>query len=208
VKHLGDQMITLKALLSDQTFHGFSERMSINLKNGIGGSFLRIAPPLSIGNKKYLNLGDGKMGNGGPSSKAFGRKSRIVGESGSSPEMCEAEWPIIATGMESKSIEVVNMKMLLIQFVSIVNLIQMKLMKVIDTMKSMMNKEFQRWMEYHLIEVMKMKMQMIQFVSIVNLIQMKLINVIHMMKNMMNKEFQRWMESKLIEVMNMKMLLI
>jgi hypothetical protein len=40
-----------------------------------------------------------------------------------------------------------NMKMHLIQFVSIVNWIQMKLMKVTYMMKTLKNKEFQHWME-------------------------------------------------------------
>jgi hypothetical protein len=90
---------------------------------------------------------------------------------------------------------VMKMKMQMIQFVSIVNLIQMKLRKVIHNMKNSMNKEFQHWMESKLIEVMKMDIEMTQFVSIVNLIQMKLMKMIDMMKNMMNKEFQHWMES-------------
>jgi hypothetical protein len=46
---------------------------------------------------------------------------------------------------ESELIEVMNIKMLLIQFVSIVNLIQMKLMKVIYKMKNILNQEFGQW---------------------------------------------------------------
>jgi hypothetical protein len=80
--------------------------------------------------------------------------------------------------LESKLIEVMNMKMYVIQFVSIVNLIQMKWMKIINKMKNMMNKEFQHSVESKLIEVMNHKMQMIQFISIVNLIRMKLMKVI------------------------------
>jgi CRISPR/Cas system CSM-associated protein Csm2 small subunit len=72
--------------------------------------------------------------------------------------------------MESKLIEVMNDKMQMIQFVSIVNLIQMKLMKVIDKMKNISNQEFQQCEESQVIEVMKMKKQMIQFLLIVNLI--------------------------------------
>jgi hypothetical protein len=53
--------------------------------------------------------------------------------------------------MESKLIEVMNMKMHLIQFVSIVNLIQMKLMKLIYNMKNITNKECQHTMEFQLI---------------------------------------------------------
>jgi hypothetical protein len=82
--------------------------------------------------------------------------------------------------VESQLIEVRKMKMLLIQFVSRLNLIQMKLMKVTDMMKNMMNKEFQHFVESQLIEVRNMKMQMIQFVSRLNLIQMKLMKVTDM----------------------------
>jgi CRISPR/Cas system CSM-associated protein Csm2 small subunit len=65
--------------------------------------------------------------------------------------------------MKSQLIKVMKMKMPMIQFASIVNLTQMKLMKVIDNFKNIPNKEFQHWMESQLIEVMKLKMQMIQF---------------------------------------------
>jgi hypothetical protein len=61
-----------------------------------------------------------------------------------------------------------NMKMQMIQFVSIVNWIQMKLMKLIHMMKNIPNKEFQHCEESQLSEAMNMKMQMIQFMSIVN----------------------------------------
>jgi hypothetical protein len=91
---------------------------------------------------------------------------------------------------ESQLIEVVNVKMLPIQFVPISNLIQIKLMKVMNTMKNSMNKEFEQWKESQSIEVMNMKMPSIQFVSISNLIQMKLMKVIHNGKNNMNQEFQ------------------
>jgi hypothetical protein len=66
--------------------------------------------------------------------------------------------------MESKLIEVIKMRTLLIQLVSIVNQVQMKLTKVI----SMMNREFQHLMELQLMEVMNMEMHMIEFVSIEN----------------------------------------
>jgi hypothetical protein len=46
------------------------------------------------------------------------------------------------------------MKMLLIQFDSIVNLIQMKLMKVSYKMRNMMIQEFQSSMKFQLIRVM------------------------------------------------------
>jgi hypothetical protein len=45
--------------------------------------------------------------------------------------------------LESQLIEVMNMKMHRIQFVLMVNLIQMKWMKVISTRKNMMNQESQ-----------------------------------------------------------------
>jgi hypothetical protein len=89
--------------------------------------------------------------------------------------------------MESILIVVINLKMLMIHFVSIVNLIQMKLMKVIYKMKSISNKESQHGMESKLIEIMNMKMQMIQPVSTVNLIQMKAMKSIHKMKNKLDK---------------------
>jgi hypothetical protein len=73
--------------------------------------------------------------------------------------------------VESHFIEMVKTKMQRIQFVSIANLIQMKLMKVIYTLKSMMSQEVQHCVESQLIEGMKMKLHNIQFVLIVNLIE-------------------------------------
>jgi hypothetical protein len=67
----------------------------------------------------------------------------------------------------------------MIQFVSKLNLIQMKLMKVIYMMKNMMNKEFQHFVESQLIEVRKMKMHLSQFVSILTSIQTKLMQRMH-----------------------------
>jgi hypothetical protein len=99
--------------------------------------------------------------------------------------------------MESQLIEVMKLKMQMIQFVSIVILIQMKSMKVNNNMKNISNKEFQHLMESQLIQVMNMKMQMIQFVSIVILIQMKLMKVIYMM----NKEFQYHLEYDLLMIL-------
>jgi hypothetical protein len=81
---------------------------------------------------------------------------------------------LIELEMESQLSEVMNMKMHLIQFGVIVNVIQMKWMKVIDTTKSMMNQEFQHCAESQLIEVTNMKIHLIQFDSIVNLNQRKL----------------------------------
>jgi hypothetical protein len=77
-------------------------------------------------------------------------------------------------------------------------------MKVICTVKNLMNKKFQHFVESQLIEVRILKMQMIQFVSRLNLIQIKLMKV-WKMKNMMNREFQHFMELQLIEVGKMKM---
>jgi hypothetical protein len=82
-----------------------------------------------------------------------------------------------------------NMKMQMIQNVSIVNLIQMKWMKVIYKNKNMTNKEFQHFVESKLIEVMNMKMQMIQFGSIINFIQIKLTKVIYILKSIRTKNF-------------------
>jgi hypothetical protein len=73
---------------------------------------------------------------------------------------------------ESQLIEVKMMKMLGIQFVLIVKLIRMKLMRVICTVKNMLNQEFQHCVESQLIEVMNRKMHWILFVLIVNVIQM------------------------------------
>jgi hypothetical protein len=79
--------------------------------------------------------------------------------------------------MESRLIEVMNMKMFSIQFVSIVNLIQIQLMKVSHNMKNIPIREFQHSLESKLIEGITMKMLPIQFVSNVNLIQIKWIEV-------------------------------
>jgi hypothetical protein len=49
--------------------------------------------------------------------------------------------------MESRLIEVMNVEMQMIQFVLIVNWIQMWLMKVMNTSKNMMIQESQHWME-------------------------------------------------------------
>jgi hypothetical protein len=62
--------------------------------------------------------------------------------------------------LESKQIEVMKMKRLLIQFALIVKVIQMKLMKVTDNMKNILIQEFQHCLEPKLIEVMKMKMHL------------------------------------------------
>jgi heme/copper-type cytochrome/quinol oxidase subunit 2 len=85
-----------------------------------------------------------------------------------------------------------------------VNLIQIKLIKVISKIKNILNQEFEQWKESQLIEVMKMKMYLIQFVSIVNLIQMKLMKVIYNRKNKKDQECEQWKESQLIEVTILK----
>jgi hypothetical protein len=76
------------------------------------------------------------------------------------------------------------------QCASIVNLIPMKWMKVIHTLKNRMSQEFEHCSESQLIEVMNLKMQTTQFGVIVNLIQMKWMKMIYIRKNMMNQEFQ------------------
>jgi hypothetical protein len=77
--------------------------------------------------------------------------------------------------MELPLIEVMDRKMEMIQFVPIVNLIQMKVMKL-NNVKKISNKEFQHWMESQLIKWKNIELQMIQFVSIILLIQMKVTN--------------------------------
>jgi hypothetical protein len=81
----------------------------------------------------------------------------------------------------------------LIQFESIGNLIQMKLMKVVYNMRNMMIQALQYFVEFQLIKAITIQMRMIQFESIVNLIQMKLIKV----RNMMIQEFQDSVEVQL-----------
>jgi hypothetical protein len=79
--------------------------------------------------------------------------------------------------------------------VSILNLVQMKLMKVICNMTNILNKEFQHFVKSQVIEMMKKRIHIIQFVSVLNLIQMQLMKVINIMKNMTNKGFQYFVES-------------
>jgi hypothetical protein len=59
---------------------------------------------------------------------------------------------LIGLEMESQSIEVMILKMHSIQFGLIVNLIQMKSMKVIYNMKNMMNQEFEHCAQSQLIQ--------------------------------------------------------
>jgi hypothetical protein len=77
------------------------------------------------------------------------------------------------SGLVGSLMEVIVRKIRPIQFGLIVNLIQMKWTKVIDTRKNMMSEEFQHCSESQLIEVMILKMHPIQFGLIMNLIQMK-----------------------------------
>jgi hypothetical protein len=74
--------------------------------------------------------------------------------------------------MESQLSEVTNMKMHTVQFVLIVNWIQMKSMKVTDTLRNITSQEFQHCLESGLIEVMKMKKHSSQFMRIVHWIRM------------------------------------
>jgi hypothetical protein len=82
--------------------------------------------------------------------------------------------------LESKLIEVMIYKMLPIQFVSNINLIQMWLMKVTYKMKNTPIQELQHSLESKLIESMNMKMLSIQFVPNVNSTQIWLMEVMNM----------------------------
>jgi hypothetical protein len=72
-----------------------------------------------------------------------------------------------------------KMKMQIIQFESIVNLIQMKLRKMIHMMKNLMIQEFQYSVELHWIEMMTLDMFHVQFESV-----LKLMKVIYNQKSM------------------------
>jgi hypothetical protein len=85
---------------------------------------------------------------------------------------------------ESQSIQVSNMKMQKIQFVSMMMVIQMKLTKVIGNLKNTMSQEFQLNRESKLIQVSNVKMHSIQFVSMIMVIQIKLMKAIYMMTNL------------------------
>jgi predicted HTH domain antitoxin len=98
----------------------------------------------------------------------------------------------------TNQIEVITIQAQMIQFDSMVNLIQMKLVKVSYNMRNMMIHEFPHFGEFQLIEVMNMKMQMIQFESIVNLIQMKLMKMRHTLRKMMIQAFQHFVEFQLM----------
>jgi hypothetical protein len=74
--------------------------------------------------------------------------------------------PRTKSSKESSDIEGKS-RTLKIQGVSIMNLIQIKRLKVIDNLKNMTIQGFQHGVESELIEVMKMKMLSIQFASIV-----------------------------------------
>jgi hypothetical protein len=81
-----------------------------------------------------------------------------------------------------------------IQFVSMMMVIQMKLMKVNSNAKNNRIREFHLDMESQVIEDPNMKMHAIQFVSMMMVIQMKLMKAICNLKNMMIREFQLNME--------------
>jgi hypothetical protein len=79
-------------------------------------------------------------------------------------------------------------EILSIQFLSIVNLIQMRLITVIDKMKSILNRTYQHCEDPKLIQVSILKMHAIQFVPRVNLIQVWLMKVISNLKNILIQE--------------------
>jgi hypothetical protein len=68
-------------------------------------------------------------------------------------EMLNHRW--IEHFVEFQLIQVMNMKMLLLQFESIVNLIQMKLMKVIHNLRNSLIQEFQYPMKFEDLIMMK-----------------------------------------------------
>jgi hypothetical protein len=98
------------------------------------------------------------------------------------------EQRVIEYPMEWRLIEV--MKMFSIYFVSVLNLIQIKLLKVMDKIRNNLIQEFQHCMESELIEGMMMKMLLIQFVSNVNLIQMWLMKEVYSVINSLIQESQ------------------
>jgi hypothetical protein len=63
--------------------------------------------------------------------------------------------PEFQHSVEFRLIQVMKMKMQMIQFGSIVNLIQMEMMKVIHKMRSMMIQEFQYPMKFEYLMIMK-----------------------------------------------------
>jgi hypothetical protein len=69
-------------------------------------------------------------------------------------------------------IEVMNMLLHLIQFETIVDLIQMKFMKGLGNMRNMMIQDFEHSVEFHLIYATNMKSQMTRSELIAILIQM------------------------------------
>jgi hypothetical protein len=80
--------------------------------------------------------------------------------------------------MESKLIQDPNLKMHLIQFVSMMMMIQMILMKVGCRHENMTIQKFQLDRELKLIQAMNMQMPPIQFVSMMTAIQTKVMKVI------------------------------
>jgi hypothetical protein len=104
--------------------------------------------------------------------------------------------------LESRLIEVMNVKMLPIQFVSSVNVIQMWLIKVIRNLENISNQEFQHYVESRLIDIMIQNMLLIQFVSSVNLIKLWLMKVSNNLKSSSNQEFRYQQECE--RLMNSK----
>jgi hypothetical protein len=92
--------------------------------------------------------------------------------------------------VESKLIEMMMMKMPMIQFVSVVILIPIQLMKVIGNLRNMMSKEFQYFMEFKSIAMTMMKVQMIPSESILSSIQMRFMSVSHNLKTFRTKNFE------------------
>jgi hypothetical protein len=85
-----------------------------------------------------------------------------------------------------------------IQFVSMMILIQIRLMKAKCKLQNMIVQASRPDMESQLIEAPNAKTRLIQFLSMTSLTQMKLIKVIRNIKNTILQEFQLNVESKLI----------
>jgi hypothetical protein len=76
----------------------------------------------------------------------------------------------------------------MIQFISILNFIDMTLAKLIDMMEKKVSTAFHYFVESQLIQVRNLKKHKTQFVLILNLIYVKLTKVIEMSKTRMNRE--------------------
>jgi hypothetical protein len=91
---------------------------------------------------------------------------------------------------EFQSIKVIEINSISIQFESIVNWLQMRSTRMVDTRKYIVVEEFQYSGKFQSIEVMKMKMISIHFESIVNLIQITSMKVTSNRKIMMIQQRQ------------------